>query len=104
MDKLIKDLGSLPADEMQKVVNSKNLATGALFKWCTSTLMCYDIYKNVEPLRKNVEKLQKELDEGLQVLAELEDKKIEPANEKVDDFQKELERDLQMEQELLNLI
>lgn len=72
MDKLNKDYGNLPADEMQKLVNSKNLATGGLFKWCTSTLQCYDIYKNVEPLRKNAEKLQKDLDEGLADLAATE--------------------------------
>lgn len=68
----MKDYGNLPADEMQRLVNSKNLATGGLFKWCVSTLMCYDIFKNVEPLRKNAEKLQKDLDEGLKDLAETE--------------------------------
>lgn len=72
MERLMKDYGNLPADEMQRLVNSKNLATGGLFKWCVSTLMCYDIYKNVEPLRKNAEKLQKDLDEGLKDLAETE--------------------------------
>lgn len=70
--KLVKDQGNLPEDEMQKLVNSKNKATGALFKWSTSTLKCYHIFKNVEPLRKNAEKLQRDLEAGLKDLAETE--------------------------------
>jgi hypothetical protein len=43
-----------------------------MFKWCVSTLQCYDIYKNVEPLKKKAEKMRIEKETGEKELAETE--------------------------------
>lgn len=59
MQKLIKDLGATGA-ELQNIVNGKSAAAGGLYKWCDSTLRCYDIYKDVEPKRKKAEAMKKQ--------------------------------------------
>jgi chromosome segregation ATPase len=43
-----------------------------MFKWANSTLKCYDIYKNVEPLKKKAEKMKAEKEQGEKELAETE--------------------------------
>ena len=43
-----------------------------MFKWCDATLKCYDIYKNVEPLKKKAEKMRIEKETGEKELAETE--------------------------------
>jgi len=53
-------------------ITVKNKATGALFKWCRATLKCYDIYKKVEPLKLNAEKMKKAKEAGEKELAETE--------------------------------
>lgn len=58
--------------ELINVINVKNRATGALFKWCRATLKCYDIYKKVEPLKMNAEKMKKAKEAGEKELAETE--------------------------------
>lgn len=58
--------------ELINVVNGKNKATGALFKWCRATLKCYDIFKKVEPLKQNAEKMKKAKEAGEKELAETE--------------------------------
>lgn len=40
------------------------MAAGGLFKWCDSTLKCYDIYKDVEPKRKKAEAMKKQKEQG----------------------------------------
>lgn len=58
MQRIIKDLGASGPD-LQNMINTKSLAAGGLFKWCDSTLQCYDIYKDVEPKRKRAEAMKK---------------------------------------------
>lgn len=57
---LVKDIGVGEGPELQIEISKKNHATGGMFKWAYSTLKCYDIYKNVEPLRKKAEQMKKE--------------------------------------------
>lgn len=45
--------------ELVNLIITKNKATGSLFKWCRATIKCYDIYKKVEPLKINAEKMKK---------------------------------------------
>lgn len=59
-NQLVKDLGVGEGEELQKLITSKSFATGGMFKWANSTLKCYDIYKNVEPLKKKAEKMKQE--------------------------------------------
>lgn len=54
------------------LIIGKNKATGSLFKWCRATLKCYDIYKKVEPLKQNAEKLKKMKEQGEKDLSETE--------------------------------
>mmetsp|Transcript_20740 Transcript_20740/g.31954 ORF Transcript_20740/g.31954 Transcript_20740/m.31954 type:complete len:772 (-) Transcript_20740:1647-3962(-) len=72
MAKLVSDMGVGDGPELQKVINTKNQATGGLYRWCSATLKCYDIYKNVEPLRKNAELMKKQKEQGEKELAETE--------------------------------
>ena len=72
MYKLISDMGVGDGPELQKLINTKNVATGGLYRWCAATLKCYDIYKNVEPLRKKAEQMKKEKEQGEKELAETE--------------------------------
>lgn len=59
MQQIIKDLGAT-GPELQNIINTKSLAAGGLFKWCDSTLKCYEIYKDVEPKRKKAEKMKQQ--------------------------------------------
>lgn len=59
MQALVKDLGAT-GPELQNIINNKSLAAGGLYKWCASTIMCYDIYKDVEPKRKKAEAMKKQ--------------------------------------------
>jgi dynein heavy chain len=77
---LVKDLGVGEGDELQALIKSKSVATGGMFKWCSSTLKCYDIYKNVEPLKKKAEKMRIEKETGERELAETE-KQLSDLNE-----------------------
>jgi dynein heavy chain len=52
------------------LIISKNKATGGLFQWCSATSKCYEIYKNVEPLRKEAEKMKQAKQQGEKELAE----------------------------------
>lgn len=71
-NQLVKDLGVGEGEELQALIKSKSVATGGMFKWCDSTLKCYDIYKNVEPLKKKAEKMRIEKETGERELAETE--------------------------------
>jgi hypothetical protein len=55
---IIKDLGAT-GQELQNIITTKNKATGGLYKWCSSTIECYDIYKDVEPKKKRAEQMRK---------------------------------------------
>jgi len=57
---LVKDLGVGEGPELKALITTKSVATGGMFKWCDATLKCYDIYKNVEPLKKKAEKMKLE--------------------------------------------
>jgi len=72
MGQLVKDIGVGDGPELQAEITKKSFATGGMFKWCTATLKCYDIYKNVEPLRKKAEAMKKEKEQGEKELAETE--------------------------------
>jgi len=52
------------------LIFGKSQAAGGLFKWCTSTLTCYDIYKDVEPKRKKAEAMVAAKEKGEKELAE----------------------------------
>jgi len=69
MDKLIKDLGC-PLDEVPKMVTNKSVAAGGLFKWCQSTITCYEINKEVEPKKKKAAQMNAEKEKGEKELAE----------------------------------
>jgi len=72
MEKLIKDLGCA-LEEVPKVVANKSFAAGGLFKWCTSTITCYDINKEVEPKKKKAAQMNAEKEKGEKELAETMD-------------------------------
>ena len=73
MQKIIKEIGNgQTGDDLQLIINNKSLAAGGLFKWCSSTLKCYDIYKDVEPKRKKAEAMKKAKEQGEKELAETE--------------------------------
>jgi hypothetical protein len=57
MAALVKDLGVGDGPELAALISTKNMATGGMFKWCDATLKCYDIYKNVEPLKIKAKKM-----------------------------------------------
>lgn len=55
---MINDFGA-SGDELQEIINVKSVAAGGLFKWVTNTLNCYEINKNVEPLRQRAATMKK---------------------------------------------
>ena len=55
---LEKETG-LSGAELIAFIKTKNLATFGLFSWVTSTIKCYDIYKDVEPKRKKAEEMKR---------------------------------------------
>jgi len=66
---MVNDFGA-SGDELQEIVNVKSVAAGGLFKWVTNTLNCYDINKNVEPLRQRAITMKKAKEKGERELAE----------------------------------
>lgn len=60
--------------ELYNTIKGKNLATAGLFSWVTSTLKCYDIYKDVEPKRKKAEEMKRQKAAAEKDLAETEAK------------------------------
>lgn len=71
MNALIKEQNAT-GSELQAIINTKSLAAGGLYKWCDSTLSCYDIYKDVEPKRKKAEQMKQQKEKGERELAETE--------------------------------
>jgi hypothetical protein len=55
---IIKELGATGA-ELQQIITTKSSAAGGLYKWCASTIECYDIFKDVEPKKKRAEAMRK---------------------------------------------
>ena len=70
LDALIKET-KLDGAELQAFIKTKNLATGGLFSWVTSTIKCYDIYKDVEPKRKKAEEMKADKEASEKSLAAL---------------------------------
>ncbi len=54
---LEKDAGCTGA-ELYAYVKNKSLAAAGLYSWVASTIKCFDIFRDVEPKRKNAEKLK----------------------------------------------
>lgn len=69
---LIKECGVGDGAEFNTYISSKNKATGNMLKWAQATIKCYDINKNVEPLRKNAAKMKIAKEQGEKELAETE--------------------------------
>ena len=68
-----------------------------MFQWCTATIRCYDIYKDVEPKRKKAEAMriqkataERELEETQRKLQEVTEK-LNDLNEKRQIKQAELD-------------
>lgn len=61
-------------NDLYQFIKGKNLATAGLFSWVSSTIKCYDIYKDVEPKRKKAERLKLEKAAAEKDLAETEAK------------------------------
>lgn len=72
MAALVKDLNVGDGPELAALIKTKNMATGGMFQWCEATLKCYDIYKNVEPLKAKAKKMAMEKEQGEKELAETE--------------------------------
>ncbi len=72
MAKLVKEVMVPDGEELAAVIKGKNLATGALFRWCSATLKAYDIFRSVEPLRKEAERMRTQKEQGEKELAETE--------------------------------
>jgi dynein heavy chain, axonemal len=68
---LEKETG-LTGSELLAFIKTKNLATSGLFSWVTSTIKCYEIYKDVEPKRKKAEEMKKAKAAAEKDLAETE--------------------------------
>jgi dynein heavy chain len=68
---LEKETG-LTGSELLAFIKTKNLATAGLFSWVTSTIKCYDIYKEVEPKRKKAEEMKRQKAAAEKDLAETE--------------------------------
>jgi hypothetical protein len=43
--------------QLLDLIYTKSKAAGGLFEWVLSTNDCYDIFKDVEPMRDNLKKL-----------------------------------------------
>jgi dynein heavy chain len=72
MASLVKELNVGDGPELSALIKTKNLATGGMFMWCEATLKCYDIYKNVEPLKASAKKMAMAKEQGEKELAETE--------------------------------
>ncbi len=70
---LEKDCGCT-GQELFAFIKTKNLATAGLFSWVSSTIKCYDIYKDVEPKRKKAEEMKRQKAAAEKDLAETEAK------------------------------
>ena len=67
------------------MINSKNKATGGLFQWVVSTIKCYEIYRDVEPKRKNAARLKEQKQTAENELADTE-AKLKEVTEKLNDL------------------
>jgi dynein heavy chain len=72
LDRIVKDSGKAPGAELHAYVAGKSGAAGGLFIYAECSLEYYDIYKLVEPLKKNAEGMRKAKDQGEKELAETE--------------------------------
>lgn len=70
---LEKECG-LTGTELFQFIKTKNLATAGLFSWVTSTIKCYEIYKDVEPKKKKAEEMKRQKAAAEKDLAETEAK------------------------------
>jgi Microtubule-binding stalk of dynein motor len=70
---LEKEAGCTGQD-LYNFIMGKNKATAGLFSWVTSTIKCYDIYKDVEPKRKKAEEMKRQKAAAEKDLAETEQK------------------------------
>lgn len=70
IDRLSKDSKGLVGEDLEKYVRVKSLAAGGLFKWCTATTNCYDVFRVVEPQKKKAEQLNKDMKKSQQELEE----------------------------------
>lgn len=72
--------------ELFQFIKTKNLATAGLFSWVTSTIKCYDIFKDVEPKRKKAEEMKKQKTAAEKDLAETE-ARLKDVSEKLADLE-----------------
>lgn len=72
MIKTLKKEYSCDIDELQNIMMSKSVAAGGLFRWAVCTDSCFDIFQNVEPKRKKVETMTRDLEIANKDLAQTE--------------------------------
>lgn len=73
-------------NDLYLFVKTKNLATSGLYSWVSSTIKCYDIYKDVEPKRKKAEEMKKQKAAAEKDLAETE-ARLKDVTEKLNDLE-----------------
>lgn len=67
---LKSELGNIEGQELVTAIRGKSLAAAGLFKWAAATDQYYDIFRMVEPKKKECAKLQAESDVAAQNLAD----------------------------------
>lgn len=82
---LEKELGAT-GNELFNIIKTKNVATAGLYSWVSSTIKCYDIYKDVEPKRKKAEEMKKQKAAAEKDLAETE-ARLKDVTEKLNDLE-----------------
>ena len=68
--------------QLCEFIGTKSKAAGGLFEWVLSVNECYDVFKEVEPMRDNVKKLEKKAKESQDKLDSTQ-QKLEALNEKL---------------------
>jgi len=82
---LEKETG-LTGQELLAFIKTKNLATYGLFSWVTSTIKCYEIFKDVEPKKKKAEEMKKQKAAAEKDLSETE-ARLKDVSEKLADLE-----------------